>query len=98
MFHSFKADNTEVLLKQKLAWDGNTVRFVVGCDLDEFKEYWSRNGYDGDFNHLMNVVVKDPSQLIVWREGGKVVGHAVWHETSTEESGKGVRRAEGGSV
>ena len=38
MFHSFKADNTEVLLEQKLAWDGNTVRFVVGYDLDEFKE------------------------------------------------------------
>jgi len=94
MFHSFKADNTEVLLEQKLAWDGNTVRFVVGCDLDEFKEYWSRNGYDGNLNHLMNVVVRDPSQLIVWRENSKVVGHVVWHESCTEEHRKGDPRDE----
>jgi ribosomal protein S18 acetylase RimI-like enzyme len=67
------------------------LRFEVGCDPEsiEFKEYWSRNGYDGNLDHLMNVVVKDPSQLIVWRENDKIVGHAIWHESNTEEHRKG---------
>jgi GNAT superfamily N-acetyltransferase len=68
------------------------VRFDVGCNTKEFREYWSRNGYDGNLDHLMNVVVKDPSQLIVWRENDKSVGHAVWHETNTEEHRKGDAR------
>ena len=68
------------------------MRFDVGCDLEEFKEYWNRNGYDGNLDHLMNVVVKDPSQLIVWSEKNKIVGHAVWHETNTEEHRKGDAR------
>jgi GNAT superfamily N-acetyltransferase len=57
--------------------------------MDEFKEYWSRSGYDGSLDHLINVVIKEPSQLIVWREDEKIVGHAIWHETSTEEHRKG---------
>jgi CRISPR-associated protein Cas1 len=65
------------------------MRFVVGCDKDEFKEYWSRSGYNGSLDHLINVVIKEPSQLIVWRDDGKIVGHAVWHETSTEEPSVG---------
>jgi GNAT superfamily N-acetyltransferase len=69
------------------------MRFVVGCGMDEFKEYWSRSGYDGPLDHLINVVIKEPSQLIVWREGEKIVGHAVWHETSTEEHRKGDPRS-----
>ena len=28
-------------------------------------------------------------QLIVWRENGKIVGHALWHESNTEEHRKG---------
>jgi GNAT superfamily N-acetyltransferase len=65
------------------------LRFDVGCDLQELREYWNRNGYDGSLDHLMNVVVKDPSQLFVWRENDKIVGHAVWHESNTEEHRKG---------
>jgi GNAT superfamily N-acetyltransferase len=68
------------------------MRFDVGCDLKELKEYWSRSGYDGNLDYLMNVVVKDPSQLIVWRDNGKVVGHAVWHESNTVEHRKGYAR------
>ena len=68
------------------------MKFVIGCDFDEFKEYWSRNGYDGDLNHLINVVIKDSSQLIVMEDNGKIVGHAVWHETNTEEHRKGDAR------
>jgi RimJ/RimL family protein N-acetyltransferase len=68
------------------------LRFDVGCNAKEFREYWSRNGYNGNLDHLMNVVVKDKSQLIVWRENDKIVGHAVWHESNTEEHRKGVPR------
>ena len=65
------------------------MRFVVGCELEEFKGYWSRSGYHGPLDHLINVVVKDPTQLIVWKEDDKIVGHSVWHETNTDEHRKG---------
>jgi GNAT superfamily N-acetyltransferase len=68
------------------------VRFDVGCNTKEFREYWSRNGYDGNLDHLMNVVVKDKSQLIVWRDNDKIVGHSVWHESNTQEHRKGDAR------
>ena len=30
------------------------MKFVVGCDLEEFKRYYRRNGYDdGDLEHLI---------------------------------------------
>ena len=76
------------------------MKFEVGCDpeSEEFKEYWSRNGYSQEFkgfNHdrLYEMVVDDIKsnfpRLIVWREDGKIVGHAVWHESNTEEHRKG---------
>jgi len=65
------------------------LRFEVGCDLEELREYWNRSGYDGNLDYLINVIIKGSSQLIVWREDNKVVGHAVWHESNTEEHRKG---------
>ena len=65
------------------------MKFVVGCDLEEFRRYWKRNGYGGDLDDLTKKVIKDPSQLIVWRENDEIVGHAVWHETNTDEHRKG---------
>jgi ribosomal protein S18 acetylase RimI-like enzyme len=47
------------------------------------------DGYDENLDYMMNVVIKHPSQLIVWRENGKIVGHAVWNESNTEEHRKG---------
>ncbi|MGA3192507.1 MAG: GNAT family N-acetyltransferase [Candidatus Bathyarchaeia archaeon] len=78
------------------------MRFEVGCDLDEFRRYYRNSdiyermklggltdGYDENLDYMMNVVIKHPSQLIVWREKNKIVGHAVWHESNTEEHRKG---------
>jgi GNAT superfamily N-acetyltransferase len=65
------------------------LRFDVGCDLEELREYWNRSGYDGNLDHLTNAVIKDSSQLIVWKENNKIVGHAVWHESNSEEHRKG---------
>jgi GNAT superfamily N-acetyltransferase len=71
---------------------GENMRFDVGCDVREFKEYWSRSGYDGNLDDLMSHVIKDSSQLIVWREEERIVGHSVWHLTNTEEHRKGEPR------
>ena len=76
------------------------MRFEVGCDpgSEEFKEYWSRNGYSQEhkgFKHdrllemLVDSIRGNFLQLIVWRENGKIVGHAVWHESNVEEHRKG---------
>jgi len=78
------------------------MRFDVGCnpESEEFKEYWNRNGYDQEskgynrdrlLEELVNVI-KDISQLIVWRYNGEIVGHAVWHESNTEDHRKRVPR------
>jgi ribosomal protein S18 acetylase RimI-like enzyme len=82
------------------------VRFDVGCDLDEFRRYYRNSGvyeysklvgltdgYDENLDYMMNVVIKHPSQLIVWREKNKIVGHAVWHESKVEEHRKGDPRS-----
>ena len=65
------------------------MRIEVCCDLREFKGYYKRSGYGEDLEHLINVVIKDPSQLIVWKKDGEIVGHAVWHESNTEEHRQG---------
>lgn len=75
------------------------MRFEIGCDpeSEEFKEYWSRNGYsqeDKGYNHgrllgmLVEGVKSNSVQLIVWRENGKIIGHALWHESYTEKHRK----------
>jgi len=80
-----------------------SLRFEVGCDpeSEEFKEYWSRNGYglehrgynrDRLLEMLVDVIKGNFLQLIVWRENGKIVGHAIWHKSNTEEHRKGVPR------
>ena len=74
------------------------MKFVVGCDLEEFKEYYKKNGYEGELGTgelgitEEKIVTQDPSHLIVWRENNKVIGHAIWHETNTEEHRKGDSR------
>lgn len=71
------------------------MKFIVGCDPEEFKEYYRRNGYAGELGTgelgttEKKIVTKDPSHLIVWRENDKIIGHAIWHETNTEEHRKG---------
>lgn len=69
------------------------LRFEVGFDPEsgEFKEYWSRNGYDEELDDIVNII-KNPTQLIIWKENNKIVGHAVWHESNTKEHRKGVAR------
>ncbi|MDH5746794.1 MAG: GNAT family N-acetyltransferase [Candidatus Bathyarchaeota archaeon] len=68
------------------------------CDLEEFKEYYKRNGFAGEQGTgelgvtEEGIITQDPSHLIVWREKNKIIGDAIWHETNTEEHRKGVPR------
>lgn len=76
----------------------NPMRLVVGCDLEEFKEYYKRNGYGGEQGTgelgetEYKIAGEDQSHLIVWREDGEIIGHAIWHETSIEEHIRGDAR------
>jgi len=71
------------------------MKFVVGCDLEEFKEYYKRNGFAGEQGTgelgitEEKIVRQDPSHLIVWRENNEIIGDAIWHETSTDEHREG---------
>lgn len=71
------------------------MRFVIGCELEEFKEYYRRNGFAGEQGTgelgitEEKIVTQDPAHLIVWREDDEIIGHAIWHETSTDEHRRG---------
>ena len=71
---------------------GKLVKFVVGCDFDEFKRYLRRIGLyteEGELEKLETLLMNKLLNLIVWRENGEIIGHAIWHETNTEEHRKG---------
>lgn len=85
------------------------MRFVVGISLGEFKRYYATlkdlHKYyrtlglvDVRFGQLgvveENWVKKDPSHLIIWRINSEIIGHAIWHETGTDEMKKGDPREE----
>lgn len=85
------------------------MRIYVGCDLEEYKRYYrtlddlhnyfkTRGLTDVTFGELGSteeeIIKRDPSHLIVWRENNKIIGHAVWHEVSTDEHREGDPRDE----
>jgi len=66
------------------------LRISVGCDIMEFKAYYKKaRGELGAIEE--NIILRDPDHLIVWREGSEIIGHAIWHETNTEEHRGGPR-------
>lgn len=68
------------------------MRFVVGCDLEGFKRYAKRDGVRADVAVLEIHIEQEPSSVIVSQLGNEIIGHAIWHETSTEEHRKGAPR------
>ena len=57
-------------------------RFIHGCELNRFKEYY--RGIVGELGETEHrLVSEDPDQLIVWLEGDEIVGHAIWHTSNT---------------
>jgi GNAT superfamily N-acetyltransferase len=76
-----------------------SVRFFVGCDLEEFRKYYRKLGGLHDYFRSLGIadvkfgelgpteehhISRDPSHLIVWREGETIIGHAIWHEESID--------------
>jgi len=76
------------------------MRFIVGCDLEEFKRYYRT--LDGLHNYFKalgiadvrfgelgpteeGIIKRDPSHLIVWRENNEIIGDAIWHEANIDE-------------
>jgi GNAT superfamily N-acetyltransferase len=68
------------------------MRFVEGCGFEEFRMYLARIGlYEKkeDLEELREKIAAKRLNLIVWREDDEIIGHALWHESSTEEHRKG---------
>ncbi|MEM2885794.1 MAG: GNAT family N-acetyltransferase [Thermoproteota archaeon] len=67
------------------------MRFAVGCEMGKFREYYEKAR--GTLNPTEEgIVSQDPAHLIVFEDGGSILGHAIWHESDTEEHRKGVPR------
>lgn len=64
------------------------MRFLVGHNLEDFRKYYNKTlgRLEGAEQYW---VAKNPSYLIIWEEKGRIIGHALWHETNTEEHRRG---------
>jgi len=68
------------------------MKFVIGCDFQEFAKYLAKIGQytaQGELEKLKIYLDNDLFNLIVFRENDEIIGHAIWHETNTEEHRKG---------
>ncbi len=79
------------------------MEFVVGCGLEEFKIYNSRTIASRDYRTTVGehdgaietgYVMQDPSHVILFKEKNGILGHAIWHESNTDEHRKGSSRDE----
>ena len=69
------------------------MEFVVGWDLEEFMKYRTRVvGTEGEDERRW--IEKNPSHLIVWLDDDQIIGHTIWHESSTREHRPGDKRDE----
>lgn len=66
------------------------MRFVEGCDFEEFSKYLKKIGQcTGELSKSRALISGKLFNLIVFREKNEIIGHAIWHETNTEEHRKG---------
>ncbi len=72
------------------------MRFVVGYeDLGEFREYYRELNLPwGELSNSINegILSGNPAQVILWKRDEAILGHAIWHESSTVEHGRGSPR------
>ena len=76
------------------------LRFIIGYDLEEFEPYYlslndlhtfyrTRGLRETAINEFgedeRGHIESNPDHLIVWMVQDQIVGHTVWHETSTDE-------------
>ena len=83
------------------------MEFIVSYDLEKYKRYYRTLDDLHDYYKKLGptdvkygelgvteegIIKRNPSHLIVWRKNGIIIGHTVWHETSTDEHRKGDSR------
>lgn len=72
------------------------LKFTVGDSLTDFEDYYSTAGLP--WGKLGNVershIVSNPDHLILFEDKGKIIGHAIWHESNSEEHTPGGRPRE----
>ena len=83
------------------------MKFIVGCNLEEFEKYYKTlddlhdyfktigltDATFGEIGDIEKLLIKsDPSHLIVWKQNNEIIGHAIWHESNTDEHRKGAPR------
>ncbi|MFX1255588.1 MAG: GNAT family N-acetyltransferase [Promethearchaeota archaeon] len=69
------------------------MKLVISCDLKEFRTYYKTAR--GELGVREEEIIKqDSSHLILWRDDHRILGHAIWHESNTEEHKKGDPRDE----
>jgi GNAT superfamily N-acetyltransferase len=77
-----------------------SMRIMVGCGLEEFKKYYRRLALDKEWRGTFGfteelglswekILVENPDLLLVMRENHGIIGHVIWHETSTDEHREG---------
>ena len=71
--------------------------FVEGCDFEEFSKYLTKLGLYAAEDELGKLEANLDGgffRLVVFREDGRLVGHAIWHESNTDEHREGLPRDE----
>ncbi|MHA1960063.1 MAG: GNAT family N-acetyltransferase [Candidatus Thorarchaeota archaeon] len=65
---------------------------VADTAYDEFKEYYAING-PWEYGPTEEKHIRaNPNHLITWRKSGKIIGHAIWHESNSREHTQGDKR------
>ena len=67
--------------------------------LDDLHDYYRRGRLSDTIAGRLGAteeywIKKDASHLIIWKEDNEIIGHAIWHETGTNEHKKGDPRDE----
>jgi GNAT superfamily N-acetyltransferase len=69
------------------------MRFLLDCDVnEEFKRHLRRIEFYKDEDELKKLeafIKAKLFNLIVWKADDEVIGHAIWHESNTEEHRRG---------
>lgn len=81
------------MLNSRIAQTGwKAMKFVEGCEFEELSRYLAKIGQytaKGELERLKAFIDSNLFNLIVFRENDEIIGHAIWHETNTEEHRKG---------
>jgi len=67
------------------------LEYIIGYDLSEFEKYYKTfwesipNREQPNLDKFeRDIIIDNPSHLIVWKLGKEIIGHAIWHETYTD--------------